>query len=88
MLPWALLCSTLLCPLPPPSPSVAPESAHAAFDKAAHYFGMKIVRVAVDKKSMEVDVRVSPLRVRGAECHAVYPVLHRWTPLPGVEQLE
>lgn len=35
---------------------VAPESAHAAFDKAAHYFGMKIVRVA-QKKNMEVDVR-------------------------------
>ncbi|MEJ1288219.1 sphingosine phosphate lyase 1 [Cricetulus griseus] len=35
---------------------VAPQSAHAAFDKAAHYFGMKIVRVAQDK-NMEVDVR-------------------------------
>lgn len=35
---------------------VAPESAHAAFDKAAHYFGMKIVRVPLNKK-MEVDVR-------------------------------
>nr|XP_044993489.1 sphingosine-1-phosphate lyase 1 [Jaculus jaculus]XP_044993490.1 sphingosine-1-phosphate lyase 1 [Jaculus jaculus]XP_044993491.1 sphingosine-1-phosphate lyase 1 [Jaculus jaculus] len=35
---------------------VAPESAHAAFDKAAHYFGMKIVRVS-QKKNMEVDVR-------------------------------
>lgn len=50
----------------PPSPSVAPESAHAAFDKAAHYFGMKIVRVAVDK-NMEVNVRVSPLKGQGAE---------------------
>lgn len=35
---------------------VAPESAHAAFDKAAHYFGMKIVRVK-QNKNMEVDVR-------------------------------
>lgn len=35
---------------------VAPESAHAAFDKAASYFGMKIVRVALNKM-MEVDVR-------------------------------
>ncbi|OBS79168.1 hypothetical protein A6R68_18445, partial [Neotoma lepida] len=35
---------------------VAPQSAHAAFDKAAHYFGMKIIRVA-QNKNMEVDVR-------------------------------
>lgn len=35
---------------------VAPESAHAAFDKAANYFGMKIIRVPLNKK-MEVDVR-------------------------------
>lgn len=35
---------------------VAPVSAHAAFDKAANYFGMKIVRVPLDKM-MEVDVR-------------------------------
>lgn len=52
----------------PPSPSVAPESAHAAFDKAAHYFGMKIVRVAVDK-NMEVNVRVSPEGSRGRVSH-------------------
>uniref|UniRef100_A0A6I8NPK2 sphinganine-1-phosphate aldolase n=1 Tax=Ornithorhynchus anatinus TaxID=9258 RepID=A0A6I8NPK2_ORNAN len=35
---------------------VAPVSAHAAFDKAAHYFGMKLVHVPLDKK-MQVDVR-------------------------------
>ncbi|XP_069317028.1 sphingosine-1-phosphate lyase 1 [Eulemur rufifrons] len=35
---------------------VAPQSAHAAFDKAANYFGMKIVRVPLNKM-MEVDVR-------------------------------
>lgn len=35
---------------------VAPQSAHAAFDKAASYFGMKIVRVPLNKM-MEVDVR-------------------------------
>lgn len=50
----------------PSSPSVAPQSAHAAFDKAAHYFGMKIVRVS-QNKNMEVDVRVSPLKAQGAE---------------------
>ncbi|XP_053438731.1 sphingosine-1-phosphate lyase 1 isoform X1 [Nycticebus coucang] len=35
---------------------VVPQSAHSAFDKAAHYFGMKIVRVPLTKM-MEVDVR-------------------------------
>ncbi|KAM5237315.1 sphingosine-1-phosphate lyase 1 [Ctenodactylus gundi] len=34
---------------------VAPVSAHAAFNKAASYFGMKIVHVPLNKK-MEVDV--------------------------------
>nr|KAF6480879.1 hypothetical protein HJG59_010673 [Molossus molossus] len=32
-----------------------PQSAHAAFDKAAHYFGMKIVWVPLNKM-MQVDV--------------------------------
>ncbi|XP_048419427.1 sphingosine-1-phosphate lyase 1 [Stegostoma tigrinum] len=36
---------------------VAPISAHAAFDKAAQYFGMKIVHVELDKRSMQVDVK-------------------------------
>ncbi|KAM6182745.1 sphingosine-1-phosphate lyase 1 [Erethizon dorsatum] len=35
---------------------VAPVSAHAAFDKAANYFGMRMVRVPLNKM-MEVDVR-------------------------------
>ncbi|XP_034518535.1 sphingosine-1-phosphate lyase 1-like [Ailuropoda melanoleuca] len=35
---------------------VAPQSAHAAFDKAANYFGMKIIRVPLNRM-MEVDVR-------------------------------
>lgn len=38
--------------------SLAPVSAHAAFDKAAHYFGMKLVHVPLDKKTMKVDVKV------------------------------
>lgn len=54
---------------------MAPQSAHAAFDKAAHYFGMKIVRVPLNKK-MEVDVRVSssegPLSALGCEKQEVY----------------
>uniref|UniRef100_A0A8C9X913 sphinganine-1-phosphate aldolase n=1 Tax=Sander lucioperca TaxID=283035 RepID=A0A8C9X913_SANLU len=30
---------------------------HAAFDKAAHYFGMKLVHIPLDKKTMKVDVK-------------------------------
>uniref|UniRef100_A0A8C5PR50 Sphingosine-1-phosphate lyase 1 n=1 Tax=Leptobrachium leishanense TaxID=445787 RepID=A0A8C5PR50_9ANUR len=36
---------------------VAPVSAHAAFDKAASYFRMKIVHVPLDPKTMQVDVK-------------------------------
>lgn len=36
---------------------LAPLSVHAAFDKAAHYFGMKLVHIPVDKKTMKVDVK-------------------------------
>ncbi|KAA8577662.1 hypothetical protein FQN60_003416 [Etheostoma spectabile] len=36
---------------------LAPVSVHAAFDKAAHYFGMKLVHIPLDKKTMEVDVK-------------------------------
>ena len=53
ILAWVSLFSSSL------SFSVAPQSAHAAFNKAASYFGMKIVRVPLTKM-MEVDVRVSP----------------------------
>ncbi|MEE6488538.1 hypothetical protein FKM82_015257 [Ascaphus truei] len=35
---------------------LAPVSVHAAFDKAAHYFGMKIVHIPLDK-TMQVDVK-------------------------------
>jgi glutamate/tyrosine decarboxylase-like PLP-dependent enzyme len=35
---------------------VAPVTAHAAFDKAAEYFGMRIVRVPVDRTSLAADV--------------------------------
>lgn len=38
--------------------SLAPVSVHAAFDKAAHYFGMKLVHIPLDKKTMKVDVKV------------------------------
>ncbi|XP_060943917.1 sphingosine-1-phosphate lyase 1 isoform X2 [Limanda limanda] len=36
---------------------IAPLSVHAAFNKAAHYFGMKLVHVPLDKKTMKVDVK-------------------------------
>uniref|UniRef100_A0A3P9AGG3 sphinganine-1-phosphate aldolase n=1 Tax=Esox lucius TaxID=8010 RepID=A0A3P9AGG3_ESOLU len=36
---------------------IAPISVHAAFDKAAHYFGMKLVHIPLDKKTMKVDVK-------------------------------
>lgn len=37
---------------------LVPVSAHAAFDKAAHYFGMKLIQIPLTK-AMEVDVQVS-----------------------------
>lgn len=56
---------------------MAPQSAHAAFDKAAHYFGMRIIRVPLNKM-MEVDVRVSssegPLSALGCEGQDMYPL--------------
>eukprot|EP00117_Sycon_ciliatum_P024194 scpid57351/ scgid20363/ Sphingosine-1-phosphate lyase 1; Sphingosine-1-phosphate aldolase len=36
---------------------VAPFSAHAAFDKACEYFHMKLVHVALDEQSRQVDIR-------------------------------
>lgn len=49
-----------LCLISPSSTScsLAPVSVHAAFDKAAHYFGMKLVHIPLDKKTMKVDVKV------------------------------
>jgi len=35
---------------------IVPRTVHAAFDKAAHYFNMKIVHIAVDPVTFEVDV--------------------------------
>jgi len=36
---------------------VVPVTAHAAFDKACHYFGVKLVHVAVDAKTFRADTR-------------------------------
>lgn len=41
-------------------PRLVPQSVHAAFDKAAHYFGMKIVHIPLTK-TMQVDVKVLTL---------------------------
>lgn len=35
---------------------VVPTTAHAAFDKASHYFGIKMVHVPVDPTTFRVDV--------------------------------
>lgn len=50
--------------------SLAPVSVHAAFDKAAHYFEMKLVHIPLDKKTMKVDVKVRARsnRTVGAGC--------------------
>jgi len=37
--------------------SVVPVSAHAAFDKAAHYFKIKLIYAPVDEKTRKVDVK-------------------------------
>lgn len=37
---------------------LVPVSAHAAFDKAAHYFGLKLIHIPLTR-AMEVDVEVS-----------------------------
>ncbi|KAJ3610611.1 hypothetical protein NHX12_022703 [Muraenolepis orangiensis] len=44
---------------------VAPKSVHAAFDKAAHYFGMKLVHVPLDKDTMKVDVKAMKRAING-----------------------
>ncbi|XP_061644887.1 sphingosine-1-phosphate lyase 1 isoform X1 [Phyllopteryx taeniolatus] len=36
---------------------LAPVSVHAAFDKAAHYFGMTLVHIPLNIKTMQVDVK-------------------------------
>ncbi|XP_076830746.1 sphingosine-1-phosphate lyase 1 isoform X2 [Brachyhypopomus gauderio] len=36
---------------------IAPMSVHAAFDKAAHYFGMKLIHIPLDEKTMKVNVQ-------------------------------
>lgn len=44
---------------------LAPVSVHAAFDKAAHYFGMKLVHIPLDKKTMKVDVKAMRRAISG-----------------------
>lgn len=44
---------------------IAPVSVHAAFDKAAHYFGMKLIHIPLDKKTMKVDVKAMKRAISG-----------------------
>ncbi|XP_059928419.1 sphingosine-1-phosphate lyase 1 isoform X2 [Gadus macrocephalus] len=44
---------------------VAPKSVHAAFDKAAHYFGMKLVHVPLDPDTMKVDMKAMKRAING-----------------------
>ena len=37
-------------------PRVIPVSAHAAFDKAGAYFGIKVIHVPVEEQSRKVDL--------------------------------
>ena len=39
-------------------PRLAPSNVHAAFDKAAHYFCMRLVHIPLDKKTYRVNVKV------------------------------
>jgi len=36
---------------------VVPETIHAAFDKAAGYFGIKIVKIPIDPNTYRVDTK-------------------------------
>ncbi len=49
-----------------------PVSAHAAFDKAAHLFGMKIRRIPVDKKTFIGDVWAMRRSINSNTCMVSY----------------
>jgi sphinganine-1-phosphate aldolase len=36
---------------------ISADTAHAAFDKGAHYFGIKLIKVAVDDKTFKMDMK-------------------------------
>eukprot|EP00794_Sanderia_malayensis_P016658 gene16658-18348_t len=44
---------------------VAATTAHAAFDKAAHYFNMKLVHVPIDKKTFQCDMKAMRRAING-----------------------
>ncbi|XP_028324859.1 sphingosine-1-phosphate lyase 1 isoform X2 [Gouania willdenowi] len=44
---------------------LAPVSVHAAFDKAAHYFGMKLVHIPLVNNTMKVDVKAMKRAING-----------------------
>lgn len=55
---WALETKGITKPelYPVDNPRVAPISAHAAFDKGCHYFGIQLLAAPVDPKSGEVSI--------------------------------
>ncbi|KAI8521052.1 Sphingosine-1-phosphate lyase 1 [Branchiostoma belcheri] len=50
---------------------VAPFSVHAAFDKAAHYFGMKIIHVSMDPKTWMVSLKSMRRAISSRTCMLV-----------------
>ncbi|XP_033644502.1 sphingosine-1-phosphate lyase 1-like [Asterias rubens] len=50
---------------------LAPMSVHAAFDKAAHYFHMRLVHVPLDKKTRKVNIKAMKRRINSKTCMLV-----------------
>ncbi|XP_078576679.1 sphingosine-1-phosphate lyase 1-like [Branchiostoma floridae x Branchiostoma japonicum] len=50
---------------------IAPFSVHAAFDKAAHYFGMRIIHVRMDPKSWKVNIKAMRRSISSSTCMLV-----------------
>ena len=44
---------------------IVPISAHAAFDKGADYFGVKLIHIPVDPKSGQVDMKRMARAING-----------------------
>ncbi|XP_038061565.1 sphingosine-1-phosphate lyase 1-like [Patiria miniata] len=50
---------------------LAPVSVHAAFDKAAHYFRMRLVHIPLDKKTQTVNVKAMKRAISSRTCMLV-----------------
>lgn len=51
---------------------VIPVTAHAAFDKAADYYGIRVKHVPVDPKTYEVDIRAMKKAITSNTCMVSY----------------